>query len=159
MFFVDDDDTDLRKRCEQSRSGTDDDIQLTVLCPLVLIIALAVREFRMQDGYPLSESCIEAHQRLKGQRDLRDQDDRLLSLRDDAGDQFHIHFGLAAAGDAVDQRRSWCLFPHPRTDLLHHGLLPSGELCLFLCALCPRLRCPVLSCRLDPDDAVFLGGL
>ena len=53
---------------------------------------------------PHAEALREAIEKLSGQRDLRHQDQRLLAAADDLGDRLEIDFGLARAGDAVEQR-------------------------------------------------------
>ena len=51
-----------------------------------------------------AEAALEALQPLRGQRDLRQQHQRLPARRAGCGDRLEIDLGLARAGDAVEQR-------------------------------------------------------
>ncbi len=52
---------------------------------------------------PRAETRGEAVEELRGERDLRHQDEALPAAPDRVGDCLEIHFGLARAGDAVEQ--------------------------------------------------------
>ena len=64
--------------------------------------ALACAKFRMPLGRPHAETLRKAIQKLRGERDLRHQDQRLLSPSDDFSDRLEIDFSLAGPGDAVE---------------------------------------------------------
>ncbi len=57
----------------------------------------------MPDGGRDAEAALEAFQPLRGQRDFRQQDQRLAVLAQAFGDGFQVDLGLAGAGDAVQQ--------------------------------------------------------
>ena len=52
-----------------------------------------------------AEARFEALEERLGQRDFGQQDERLLALAKAFGDRFEIDFGLARAGNAVEQDR------------------------------------------------------
>ena len=54
---------------------------------------------------PHAEALGETVEHLRGERDLRHQDQRLPAAADRFGHRFEIDRGLAGAGDAVEQRR------------------------------------------------------
>ena len=62
-------------------------------------------EVRMPGDGRAAEPRFEAFEERLGQRDLGKEDERLLSLAQAFGDRFEIDFGLARAGDAVEQDR------------------------------------------------------
>ena len=64
----------------------------------------ARRQLGMPFQRPHPESRGKTIEELPGQRDLRHQDQRLFAAPDDFGDRLEIDFGLARAGDAVEQR-------------------------------------------------------
>ena len=66
--------------------------------------ALSRRDLGMPFGRTHAEALGEAIEKLRGQRDLRHQDQHLLVAPDRFGHRLEIDLGLARAGDAVDQR-------------------------------------------------------
>ena len=51
-----------------------------------------------------AEALLAAGDEMAGERDLGHEHERLLALRERRGDRLEINFGLARAGDAVEQR-------------------------------------------------------
>ena len=105
----------------------------------------------MNDGYPAAESVVKPHQCLIGQRDLRDQNDCLLSLRDDLPDHLDIHLGLSASGDSLNQKTAVRTLPDPGKDPVRSRPLLLIELYLLMGKCLIGYRIPVLSGPLDPD--------
>jgi hypothetical protein len=52
---------------------------------------------------PHAEALREAVEELSGQRDLRHQDQRLLAAANGFRNRLEVDFGLARAGDAIEQ--------------------------------------------------------
>ena len=51
------------------------------------------------------ETALETLDRLRGERDFRDEDDGGLAARERGADRLQINFRFPAAGDAVKQNR------------------------------------------------------
>ena len=103
MLLIDHDQSQVRKWREQCGPRSDHHIHFSCFHPLHLIIAFSLRHAGMKDRNPVSKSSIKPHDRLIGQRDLRNQHNSLFSLFQDPADHFHINFCLAASGDAIYQ--------------------------------------------------------
>ncbi|MNE14010.1 hypothetical protein D3C80_1068680 [compost metagenome] len=99
VLFIDDDQPRVFHRCEQCRTGADDDVGFTVTGGQPGIQALAVVDRRVQQGDARVETLLEARQGLRAEVDLRDQDQRLLAGFQGFADQLQVDLGLAAAGD------------------------------------------------------------
>ena len=82
---------------------------------------------RGQFGMPLqrthAETLGEAVEELPGQRDFRHQDQRLPAAADDLRNGFEIDFGLARAGDAVEQRDMKTAVRRQRAHRIDRGAL------------------------------------
>ncbi len=59
----------------------------------------------MQRDDAAAQPCGEARERLRGERDLGDEHQRLAATSHGLGDEIEIDLGLAAAGDAIEQER------------------------------------------------------
>ena len=106
MFLVHQDHPEVWKRHKQRRPWTDDNIQLSSLCPPALILFFPGAERRVHHGNPVAEACRKPLHRLIGQRDFRDQHDGLSSSFYHALNERQINLCFSAARDTVDQARS-----------------------------------------------------
>ena len=105
LFLIHDDQSQIGKRCEKSRSGTYDHIDLSGLGTFTLIILFPRRQGGIHHADPVSEPLVKPKQRLIRQCDLRDQYDGLPPSFYHLPDQLHIHFRFSASGNPVDQIR------------------------------------------------------
>ena len=159
MLLVDHDDPEIRKRRKQRRPRADHHIQVALGRPVKLILALPGAHFRMDDGDPAAEAVIEPHHGLVGQRDLRDQDDRLPSSPDRLRDQLDIDLRLAAAGHPLYQVSSTGSFLPVGDDALHRPALFLVQFHLRMGKCLRQLRIPVDPGPLHPDESLFHQGL
>ena len=120
--LVDDDQAEVGIGQEQRRARADRDLRLARLAmPRQRAAPLGRAQARMPGDRRAAEARLEALEERLGQRDLGQQDERLAALAQAFGDRFEIDFGLARAGDSVEQdriealcrsrRRGW---PRPR---------------------------------------------
>ena len=97
------------------------------------MMSFAIAEATVRHGDLAGEAGGNAAQRLRGERDFRDEEERLPSLRQREFDGAQVDFGLATAGHAVQQEAApggfADLWPAAQfcLDLLPDGLLPWGE--------------------------------
>ena len=105
MFLVHQDHPEVWKRHKQRRPWTDDNIQLSSLCPPALILFFPDAERRVHHGNPVAEARRKPLHRLIGQRDFRDQHDGLSSSFYHALNERQINLCFSAARDTVDQAR------------------------------------------------------
>ena len=104
MLFIDHDQTEIGVRQEQRRARADDDGDFALGDGFPGARAPARREFGMPLGRTRAETRGKAVEELRGERDLRHQDQALPAGADGVGHRLEINFGLARAGDAVEQR-------------------------------------------------------
>ena len=105
MLLVDDDEAEVGERQEQGRARADDDARLAARRRAPDPLALALGQARMPLGRPRAEARREAVEELGGQRDLRQEHQRLAPLPQGFGDRLEIDLGLARAGHAFEQGR------------------------------------------------------
>ena len=104
VLLIDHDQAEIGVRQKQRRARADHDGNFTLGdCPPGAR-AFARRQLRMPFGRAYAEARGEAVEELRGQRDLRHQDETLPAGADDVRYRLEIDFGLARAGDAVEQR-------------------------------------------------------
>ena len=104
VLFVDDDQAEIGVRQKQRRARADHDRHVVGGGGGPGARALARRQLRMPFRRPHAEALSEAVEKLRGERDLRHQDQRLVLAADVLGHRLEINLGLAGAGDAVEQR-------------------------------------------------------
>ena len=104
VLLVDDDQAGVFHRREQGRAGADDDVGLAVAGGEPGFQAFAVVDRRVHQGDPGVEALFEARQGLWAQVDFRNQHQRLLAGLQGLADQLQVDLGLAAAGDARQQK-------------------------------------------------------
>ena len=71
---------------------------------------------------PHAEALSEAVEKLAGQGDLGNEDQRLLSSANDLADGLEINLRLARAGDAVEQRNAIAASGDGRVSRLEQGI-------------------------------------
>ena len=103
MCLVDDDQAEAAIGEEKSGAGADRDPRLTRRDSSPSAAALALAQARMPGHRLAAEAGREALQEGLGERDFGEQDEHLLAAPDRLGDRLEVDFGLARAGDAVEQ--------------------------------------------------------
>src|SRR5207237_1748272 len=104
VLLVDDDEADALERRKDGRARADDDVDVAAADALPLIVALAVAEAAVLNGDAVAERRAEERGRRRRERDLRDQHQDAASGIADGSRETNVDLGLAAAGDAVQQR-------------------------------------------------------
>ena len=102
VLFIDDDQAEIGIGQEQRRARADHDRNFAVGDRAPGARALARRQFRMPFRRAHAEARGEAVEELRGERDLRHQDQALPAAADHLRHRLEIDLGLAGAGDAVD---------------------------------------------------------
>ena len=106
MLLVDDDQAEIGEGQEERRARPDDDARLAARdrAPDALALALG-RDPECHSAGRAPKRCGEAVEELGGQRDLRQEHQRLPARPQGLGDRLEIDFRLARAGDAFEQGR------------------------------------------------------
>ena len=104
VLLVEDDHADILQRGEQRRTRPDDDPHQPVTRAAPRVVALALAQPAVHERHLSGEAPGHAPHRLRGERDLRHEEDRAAPLIERMGDRAQIDLGLAAAGDAVQQK-------------------------------------------------------
>ena len=102
VFLVDDDQAEPGEGREHGRAGADEDAMLAAGAFVPNVEALRVRDAGVQHRGS-AEAGPHAVQRLRCERDLRHQQQRLAATAQHLGNDVEIHLRLAAAGDAIEQ--------------------------------------------------------
>ena len=89
--------------------------------------ALSRRDLGMPFGRTHAEALGEAIEELRGERDLRHQDQHLLVAPDRLGHRLEIDLGLARAGNAIDQRHREAALRDGRAQSIGCCALRVGE--------------------------------
>jgi len=105
VLLVHNDEAQVGQRREDGRAGADDDVALAGAYLLPLHVALAGGEARVHHGDALKAHA-EALHRLGGQCDFGQQNNRRTALLQDPADGADVELGLAAVGDAVQERHA-----------------------------------------------------
>ena len=105
MLFVEDDEPEVRLWREDRAPRPDDDAGLAAVDSPPLGPLLGRRQSAVQRGDPAREPGLEALERLRRERELRDQDDGPLALVENVGDGLEIDLGLPAPRDSTQQER------------------------------------------------------
>ena len=104
MLLVHDDQAQPSERREHRGARADDEVHVAAADPVPLIVTLAVGERAVLNRHAIAERAAEQRRHRRRQRDLRDQQQHLPASALDRLRQAQIDLGLAAAGDAVQQR-------------------------------------------------------
>ena len=105
MLLVDDEQAQPVDGREDGRACAHDEVDLAPPDAIPLIVPLAVGQAAVLNGHAVAEGRPELRGDLWRQRDLRHEDQHTAALRDGVTGEAHVQLGLAAAGDAVHQRR------------------------------------------------------
>ena len=103
VLLIDDDQAEIGEGQEQSRAGADHELRLVLGHGAPDAAALRCRNAGMPLGRAGAETLLAAGNELIGERDLGHQHQHLLAACQRGGDGLEIDFGLARAGDAVEQ--------------------------------------------------------
>ena len=93
-----------RKRGEHRRSRADDDVDVAAPDAVPLIVPFAVGQAAVLDGDPLAKRLAELQRDSRRQRNLGHEQQDPASSTTDVGCEPQVELGLAAAGDAVQER-------------------------------------------------------
>ena len=104
MLLIDDDQAQIGIGQEQRRARADHHRHFVRRHRRPGARARARRQLRMPFRRPSAEARGETVERLRGERDLRHQDQRLALAPDVLRHRLEINFGFSGAGDAVEQR-------------------------------------------------------
>ena len=133
MLLIEDDEADVGQGRVERRARAHHHLDFTRPRAAPEMMSFAVAEATVRHGDLAREAGGDAAQRLCGQRDFRDEEERLPTLLQRELDGAQINFGLAAAGYAVQQEAApggfADLWPAAQfcLDLLPDGLLPGSE--------------------------------
>ena len=97
MLLVDDDQAEVARRREHRRARAHADARLARAQPPPLVVALAVREPRVQHRDGVAEAGVEAGDGLRGQRDLGHEHDRRRGPPERRAGGAQVDLGLARA--------------------------------------------------------------
>ncbi len=103
VLFIDDNQPEIGIRQKQRRARADHDRDFAVGDRPPRARAFPRRQFRMPFRRAHAEPRGEAVEELRGERNLRHQDQALPAGADRIGHCLEINFGLARAGDTVEQ--------------------------------------------------------
>ena len=106
MLLVDDHQTDVRQRREHRGAWPNRDPRLARRETQPLVVALALAHTRVHHRDDVAEPRLKAVERLRGQRDLRDQHDRAPPRRERRCNGLQVDLRLARPGDTVKQQAS-----------------------------------------------------
>src|SRR5919201_5641566 len=103
-------------RREDRRAGADDDPGVSARDPLTLVPALGVRQPGVEQRDRVAEARPETADRLRGERDLRDEHDRPEPPLERLRSRLQVDLRLATAGRPVEQEAA--TLGDPREGLL-----------------------------------------
>ncbi len=125
MFLVDDDQRESGQFGEHRQACAEHDLRCAQLRLLPVMQTFALAQAAVQaDQIHVGEAAAEIIFQLRRQIDLRHQQQHLPAALQYAMHQMHIHFGLAAAGDAVQQEAG---IAAGLCDRIHRELLLAGQ--------------------------------
>ncbi len=104
MFFVEHDQAKMGRGGEDGAASADDDFDFALGDASPVFVAFDVAQMAVQYGDAI-EAGAETTDGLRREADFGHEQDGLPSEADDVFDRLDVNFGLAAAGDAVDENR------------------------------------------------------
>ena len=128
VLLIDDNEAEIGIRQKQRRARADHDRDFAVGDGFPGAGALARRKFGMPFRRADAEARGETVEELRGERDLRHEDEALPAGADRVGHRFEINFGLARAGDAVEQRHRIFVLGDGGFQFIGGGFLIGGEI-------------------------------
>ena len=108
MFFIDNDQAKVWKRCKDSGTGSDHDIDITPRHLAPGVVSFAVGQTGMQHGQThimLLKPAAETSDELRCQSNLRHEHQSLSTLLQNPGNRSQIDFGFAAPRHPMQQER------------------------------------------------------
>ena len=126
MFLVHDDQPEIPCRGKHRAPRADNHPRVSAADAAPFVKALSGAQAGVNHRRHRSEPTPKPGHHLGRQGNLRDQDDRAFSQRQDTPNRGHEHLGFAAAGHPVQQEPSALSF-QARQDLLQGFLLPGGQ--------------------------------
>ena len=105
MFFIHDDEAQVRRRGEDGGTGSDGYPHVAARQAAPFVEPFTPGKPAVEHRECGGEARGEALHELRGQGDFRNQDDGRPALLKDRGDRPHVDFGLAAARHSVQQDR------------------------------------------------------
>ena len=106
VFLIDHNQPDIIHRCEHRQPRADDQFRLPQHRAQIILRALACRHLAVQHGGRyVGKTVFHPLQKLRREVDFGQQKQHLPALRQHFRHRIEIHLGLAAAGDAVQQKR------------------------------------------------------
>ena len=106
VLLVYDDDSDVFKRREYSRSRSHRDLRTAVFQPLPFVVTLSGVQPGVHERDEVAEPCAEKSEYLRSERDLRHEHYSRFACREHPFYHGHVDFRLAAARDSVQQEYS-----------------------------------------------------
>ena len=103
VLLIDDDEAEVGERQKERRARADNHGRLAACRRRPDAFALTLGQARMPFGRPCPEARGEAVEKLRGQRDLRQEHKRLALLSQGFRDRLEIDFGLARSRHALEQ--------------------------------------------------------
>lgn len=103
MFLIDDDQAEVRQRCEDGGAGSNNDACGTFADAVPFVETLALGEVRVEDGdliVELGEAGFETADGLGGEGDFRDEDEDGFAEIEGGLGGLEVNLGFAGAGYA-----------------------------------------------------------
>src|SRR5262249_11478727 len=122
VLFVDDDQTQMRSRCEHGTAGAHDHLHPPLCNLLPMPMPFGVRQMAVQHG-DRRKAAAEAANGLRRETDLWDKNDCLPPVAHHLPDGPDVYFCLAASRDAMQQKRFVLRFAKRSEDMVEHLLL------------------------------------
>ena len=106
MFFIDDDEAEIGIGQKQRRARAENEFRLASRNRVPVAAAAAARQVPNAIATGRApKRCVETLDQRRRHRDFGQQHQRLLALAQTFRNRFAEHFGLARAGDAVEEGR------------------------------------------------------
>ena len=127
VLLVDHDHAEIAERREDRAARADDDVRLAVADAAPGRGPLGRGEPRVHERHPAGEARGEAADGLRGEADLRDEDDRPPAGGEGGGDGDEVDLGLARAGHPVEEEAVVAALGDRPEQGRDRRLLPGGE--------------------------------
>ena len=127
VLLVDDDEAEVRERQKQRRARADDDARLSACRRRPGSFTLALGQPGMPFGRPGAETRGKPVEKLRGQRDFRQQHESLAPLPQDFGDGLEINLRLARSRHAFEQGRRERAISDALSEIVGRGALIGVE--------------------------------
>ena len=103
MFFIDNNQTEFGEGSEDGASGSEDDIDFSLVDFLPMEESFFLRQVGMDDSDFFSEVALELSGGLRGEGDFGDEDQGLFFFLDNRMSKVFIDFGFTGSGFSEDQ--------------------------------------------------------